>query len=449
MSQRDADGTRRRYQEPCRLLEIDISELVPEPIAVEVTVKLMRSVYITYSELMANRDLQSACDEIAPLVLKSVVHSSVKSLDCMQDVAHPTLLDYYKISDCDIVYKALPLFRGLRAVKLGNASRNGDVPLDVKGFKDTLEKFSSRSCVEEDLETLANNCSRIKCLDINGNFTVENTIYKHILSFRHIIELDLSTVTFLPSNDLLLILNSLGGFVTLNLDSRNSSGASSSRATSETSDRSEALTKLGANCSIIQRVFPRIEKFKNLTSLTLSKVVSRKLWQLRELKHLKKFKFCNSGFSLIEEILSDIGKQLICLNLINVAGTDIRPIGVHCPFLECFHLCFSISQHLILPVHRDFDASSPLFGSVVSLKLHLEDRRAAEYILNKMCNVKKLVMSYEFDDAFLDRIIRRNWLKNLEELHWGGSTVLKFSEGVININEFYPDGRVSVHYLRL
>jgi hypothetical protein len=451
MSRRDPDGKRRCYQEPCSLLELDINEEVPVQLAVEVTVKLMKSVYLTYCELMADRNLQSACDEIAPLVLKSVVHSSVKRLDCMGDVGHPILLDYYKIPDCDLVYKALPLFRDLQAVKLGKANRSGHVPLDVEGFKNTLVHFSSRSCLEADLEVLANKCQRIKCLDINGNFHVENTIFRHILRFRYLTELNLSEVSFLPSNDLRLILNSLGGFVSVNLDSGDRPGGCSASDPFYTSDRSGALRTLGCNFAITQRVFPRIEKFKNLTSLTMDKVVTNSLSQLSELKQLQKFKFSNSGFSLIEGILPDIGKQLLCLNLTNVAGTDIRPIGVHCRSLKCFHLCFNISQHLILPIHRDSDESSSVFGNVVSLKLYLEDRRVAEYLLGRMCNVKKLVMAYTFDNdkELLERLSRRKWLKNLEELHWGGPAVLKFSEDVTTVYEFYPDGKVTVHHIRI
>jgi hypothetical protein len=89
-SPRDPEILFRRCQEPCRLLEQNINEHVPEKIAMEVSVKLMKHVSLTYIELMDNRDFKTACDRIAPLVLKSVVHNSVKSLECLRDIHHPT-----------------------------------------------------------------------------------------------------------------------------------------------------------------------------------------------------------------------------------------------------------------------------------------------------------------------------------------------------------------------
>jgi hypothetical protein len=440
----------RRYQEPCRLLELDINELVPKMIAMEVTVKLMKQVYMTYTELMANSDFKIACDKIAPLVLKSVVHSSVKSLECLRDVSHPTLLDYYKIPNCDLVYKALPLFRGLQTVKLGAADRTDAVPLDISGSEESLEEFTSRSVVESDLETLANNSRSIKCLNINGRFTTEDKVYRHILSFRHLTDLDLSDVSFLRGRELLLILNSLGGFVSLNLDSGDRRTGTSAGETSETSDRSQFLKTLGCNFSNIHHIFPRIEKFKNLTSLSMSNVLTRSLTQLRELRHLKKLMFRNSRFSLIEEILPEIGKQLTCLNLVNVAGTDLRPIGVHCYLLECLHLSFNVSQFLVLPLRFVSEEFSPVLGNVTTLQLYLEDLGTVESVLDHVCNVKKLVMTYRIaDEAFLEKLLDRKWLKNLEELHWAGNIVIKLSETVKTLYEFYPDGRASVHHMRI
>jgi hypothetical protein len=437
-SRKDPERKYRSYQEPCRLLELGINKFVPEKIAMEATVKLMKRVCVTYTELMANRDLQGC-------VLKSVVHSSVTSLECLRDVSHPTLLDFYKIPNCDLIYKALPLFRGLRAVKLGVANRTEDVPLDVTGFKDTLEEFVSRSFVASDLETLARNCRFIKCLDINGDFNRETKFFRYILSFRDLIELDLSGVISVPVRELLLIFNSLGGFATLRLDSQDTS----SSEISETSDRSEALRMLGCNFWTIQGVYPRIDMYKNLTSLKMSNVLTTEITQLRELRHLKKLTFRNSRFSLLEEILPEIGKKLICLDLTDVAGTDIRPIGTHCRLLECLHLNFTVSQYLVLPVQRVLDDPSTVFGKVTSLKLYIEDLQTVERILDNICNVKKLVMSYPFvHEVFIEKLITRNWLKNLEELYWADFIVIRFSEAVYTLYEFSPDGKVSVRHIR-
>jgi hypothetical protein len=446
-SPREHGGTYQHYQETCRRLEQYINEFVPEDIAMEVTIKLMRRVNMTYTKLMHNRDFKRACAEMAPLVLKSVVHSSLTSLECLPDVSHPSLLDYYIVPNCDLIYKALPLFRGLQAVKLGRANRTDDVPLDVQGFKDTLEEFSSRSFVEADLETLANNCSHIKCLDIDGYFNVNNENYRHVLSFPHLLELNLCEIRFMSERDLIFITNSLGGLISISLDS---GGKISSYP-----NRSKVIRALGCNFSMIHRSVPRIEKFTNLTSLALTNVLTKPSSQLGKLRHLQKFALNNSRFSLIEDMLLQIGNQLICLDLINVAGTDFRFIGVNCRSLECLHLCFSVGQYLTLPIQRDVDKSRDLpqrdFANVVRLKLYVEDRRDVEYILTRIRNLKTLLMGYTFndDESFLESIMQRTGLTDLEELHWGSSIVVKFSGGVTTINEFYPDGRVSVHHTRI
>jgi hypothetical protein len=93
----------------------------------------------------------------------------------------------------------------------------------------------------------------------------------------------------------------------------------------------------------------------------------------------------------------------------------------------------------------------PVFTKVSSLQLFLDNRDDAEYILSKIWTIRKLVMMYTFDDDedLLDRIMEGDWLENLEELHWGDSLVATFSENVVTINEFYDDGRVSVHHVML
>jgi hypothetical protein len=223
------------------------------------------------------------------------------------------------------------LFRGLRAVKIGEADRTDFVPLDVNGFKETLEEFRSRSLVTSDLITLADNCNLIKYLDINGNFLRQTLVFRDILSFRHIVELDLSRVDFLPEELLHLILNCLCGLVPLSLDF------------GETTDRSEFIRTLGCNLFPVYYAFPLIERFRNLTSPTLSSLLRMSLFNLRELMNSQKLTFINSRFSLIEGILPSIGERLKCLNLVNVSGTDIRPIGRFCRILECLHFCFSYS----------------------------------------------------------------------------------------------------------
>jgi hypothetical protein len=332
----------------------------------------------------------------------------------------------------------LPLFRGLRALKIGEADRTDFVPLDVNGFKDTLEEFRSRSLVPSDLKTLSLNCNLIKYLDINGNFLGHIYILSDFLSFRHIVEMDLSRVSFIAEHLLLLILNCLSGLAILRLDS------------GETTDRSEFIRTLGCNLFSVNRNFPLIERFRNLTSLTLSNLLRMSLSELTKLKNLEKLTFINSRFSRIEGLLPKIGKRLKCLNLINVAGTDIRSIGRHCRILECLHFCFPYNQLLVLPIPGISYGPSPMLGNITTLKLHLDSLEVVERVLGYACNVKKLVMAFIFNDEdFLRSLFERTLLKSLEELHWGNIGVVQISDDVATVNRFYPDGRVHVRHRRV
>jgi hypothetical protein len=66
---------------------------VPPYFAEAFTIKVIRHVNIAYEKLTANADFKSTCEEIAPFILKSVVHRLVKRLDLIRN-EHPTLLDY-------------------------------------------------------------------------------------------------------------------------------------------------------------------------------------------------------------------------------------------------------------------------------------------------------------------------------------------------------------------
>jgi transcriptional regulator of aromatic amino acid metabolism len=174
---------------------------------------------------------------------------------------------------------------------------------------------------------------------------------------------------------------------------------------------------------------------------------------IANLKRLEKFKYVNSSFSIIEQVLREIGKQLLCLNLIDVSGTDFAFIGRNCLSLECLHLCFNAKEFLILPVDILEVKPDFAFRNVTSLKLHLGDLRAMRYILLKICDIKKLVMTYVFeggaDDEIFKSILQRQWLKKLEELHWRGNLVVKLSETVYTIHQFHPNLNVSVEHIRM
>jgi hypothetical protein len=56
----------------------------------------------------------------------------------------------------------------MKTVRLED-NRSDNMMLNVKGFRDTLERFSSRSCGYSHTEKLAKNCDRFRCLDTSSS----------------------------------------------------------------------------------------------------------------------------------------------------------------------------------------------------------------------------------------------------------------------------------------
>jgi hypothetical protein len=71
----------------------------------------------------------------------------------------------------------------------------------------------------------------------------------------------------------------------------------------------------------------------------------------------------------------------------------------------------------------------------------------------KICDIKKLVMTYMFeggaDDEIFKSILQRQWLKKLEELHWRGNLVVMLSETVYTMHQFHPNLNVCVEHVRM
>jgi hypothetical protein len=455
------------YHEPCRRLRVRLLRCVPSNIAREITVVLIRCVNQTYIELIKIADFKNACDKIAPLVLRSVLHPSVKILDGIPRTSHPTLLDFYKIKHCVLIYKSLPLLRDLTELRLGTARRTYDMNLKVGAFRNTLEKFSSLSCWDRDIETLANNCKLLRCLDISGSFHISDRIADYILQFRHLEELNLCEVHSLSEEGLQHILN---GFANVQLsrslhslkaneisststvDLMKVSAASSADRPSSPESRSQMLKSFGCSYATVQHIHV-IAQFSNLTSLALSNILNCILTPLQKLKHLQKFTLIDSRFILAQDLLIAIGSQLKCLNIVDVFGTDLHFISEKCHSLVCLHLCFHKFEDLWLLRRYQVPDTNRLpifdFPSVVFLELFVCERSTAEYIVTRFPNLKKLFMRYIFDDTFLVWIHSHKNLQHLKEVFWGDGSVIRFTEKCTYITEFYSDGRTSVHKMQI
>lgn len=446
---RGPDGKYHHYQVPCSRLQEHIIVHVPRDVAGEVTVRLMRKVSLCYSELINDGRFRSACEEVAPYIFRAVLHPSVKCLDFVRSKEHPSLLDFHKEVNGDLVYRALPLLRDLKVLKIGKMATFASVSLDVEGFRDSLEKFSTFNFSEKDIEELANKCKRIRCLDLGGAIIHPSNICNLISRFDHLEELNLSLLRFLSSDDLEVILYWLFGFLPLYTLPSQKTGVTATLAVASSQTHKQALMEdlfrnrplrhsgqlksFGCANARDQHI-DLICMFYNLTSLVLCDVTpSCSLASLSYLNRLKNLTLIRSRFSDVEGYLKVSGNQLICLNLVDVFGTNFSLISQYCRSLECLHLCFSRSEDLILPAYyRDVNSHSlpvPDFPHVVTLQLYITELPARGYILSRFPNLRKLALLYTGDDlTLLDSVMNRTRLVRLEEFYWGPQTVMVFSD---------------------
>jgi hypothetical protein len=455
------------YGKPCSSLERYIHACVPELGARHVTPLLIGYVNQTFTELMSIAELKKSCETIAPHVLKSVFHHSVNILDCIRNYSHPAERNFYIVGNCDLIYRSLPLLRRIYNLRLGAVNRTVDMILDVRGFRHTLVAFSSRNCLDIDLETLAVNCRQLKSLDISGSSHVTVVSCPFILIFERLEELNLCETDFLTVPGLMSILT---GLVEAKVPSRASrrdvgdivsrgrrplieKGSSSSSISSSTEFRAQFMKKFGCKAPIEGSV-RLIAQLSNITSLDMSHVVSTSLEPLKNLKYLQKFALKHSRFSLAEEFLKERGNKLNCLNLVNVSGTDFKFISEKCQSLLCLHLCFNLWQYLTLPLEYRTEKCAlqllPAFPTVQVLQLSITDRHCAQYILTRFRNLRKLCMGFTFDDeTFLHSIIQREKMKNLKELFWGDDIIVKISERCAVVKKLCLDGRTTVYNIKI
>jgi hypothetical protein len=394
---------------------------------------------------MSIADLKDACEEVAPVVLTCLVHSSVRRLECIPNFSHPECIDYHKAKDCDLMYKALLLLQDLRELSLGYVNRTDDMKLEVEGSGNTSLEFSSRSCLNADVETLVNNCKQLRCLDISSGHFVTDSAVEHILKFEHLEELNLCEVNLLSEKGLLCVLNGLAevgiseseeSLKDIEILPSCSTNMSDSREPSADASRSpvlrsQLLKSFGCNGAIEQHICLIAQKFSNLTSLALSDIQNSPLTPLKDLKHLENFTLKRSSFSLAREILTAIGNQLKWLNIADVAGTDFIFIWEKCTSFLCLHLLFAVREDLSLPQNYKHSEPSyfrdPDFCTILNLQLSMNDILAARYIVSRFLHFKKLCMRCSFGDGtFFEDILSRTIVVTLREFFWGDSIVVIF-----------------------
>jgi hypothetical protein len=428
---RGADFKYHHYQEPCSRLKNLIARLPVNPGRV-ITPFLVGCVNRVYTELKANPQFRDACEEIAPMVVKSVIHRYKFILNFIRCPSHPHERDIYLLKNCDLIYKALPLLEGPLDVRLGAANRSECTSLELGALRDTLKKFSSRSCLDSDIETLANDCKQLTHLDISCSTDISDRVVDHILKFNHLLELNLWKVHSLSQEALQHLLTSLAE-VDVSEDEEDTQRPPVFR--------SQILMRLGCS-NLTDQHISLISKFNNVSILTLSNV-NCFLTPLRDIRRILMLTLSDSRFVLVEELLLAIGNGLVCLNLIDVIGTDFNFIMVNCYKVNCLHLCFKEKEHLILPENWNLPGAA-WHRSLVHwgefLQVSISDLHVVQYILTRFPYLTRLMLSNSVDDVFLEGLMQRVRNPHLKNLFWGDSLEITFNGGVASVRKFCSDG---------
>ena len=460
---RGLDGKYHHHEEPCSRMQQYITYYVPPDSASYITPRLMRHVNLCYNELIIGR-FNIPCEEIAPYVLKSVIRTSLKCLDVLRNEAHPTLLDYYKDIDSDLIYRTLPLLRGFKTLRLGNVMGRVNEFLDVEGFRNTLEEFACPLISFSDFARVADNCKYVKRIDIGGPLNFLSQAFGYISAFKYIEDLNVNLVYDLSEKDLDGILLWLAGILSFDEERSEDAGSARTRA-AHTSGGSRmysvaegSRTYPARNLGLLKsfgcfnaryKQINLISQFYNLTSLVLvNEEPSPSLAPLGNLKLLKNLTLEGYVFSHTQEVLKSIGNQLKCLNLKGVENTDLSFVSQNCGTLECLHIRFPFTSHALSSGKSNHEKPGSVpaaeFPHVLALQLYFCPITVWQYIVSNFPNLRKLSLPFPRDLLLLQKEIQERRLTRLEEFYWGKNTVVHFNGRIAMRAEFYCDGEMIV-----
>lgn len=430
------------YQAACGRLE-ELLRWLPTDQVEDFTYVLIGHVNEEYATLVADGTFRDACEEIAPLVLKSLMHPNVKKLDCIRFSHHPKISGFYKIRICDLIYKTLPMLQGLTELGIGDANRTPRMRLEVRSFADTLQKFSSRSCEDRDVQVLADCCRQLKGLNISLSTALSDGVVQHILRFMHLEELNLFEARFISPGALRTLFD--------NLLDRNVIDPPIRRQRS-LRPRAQLLRVFGCSTPTADDI-NSISYFTNVVSLSLSSVHNISLSPLSNLMNLTELGLCMVRFEDVRDLLRRVGSRLTCLNLTEVTSMNLTYLRQWCPVVNCLHICNTDTSHLILPEnwnarfnHRE---SGLTFPSVTTLELSIESFEVEAYVLCCVPNVTKLYLHKDLTGVTFQLFIRRVFTPRLRTLFWGSEGEITFSEDIATSKVFYDDGNTEISHIVL
>jgi hypothetical protein len=325
--------------------------------------------------------------------------------------AHPDPLDLFKIRAPAFTCMLLGKLENLTVLNLGFPYGNIYGDYNLVYVPETLKRFSSWVCSNEDIVLLSTCCKGLESLDFIKSPYVNNGCLKYLIKFRHLKELYLSGTQITQSG------------LTWILDALSSTEDHGGHFTS----LSKQLISFGCGSPNETHINLLASRFRNLKSLQLVNVQREtRMTRLTELRYLSNLTILSSGVS--EEFLQVIGYKLKCLEISLHSFSELKWIYDYCPSIECLHLFFRVPNEPQSTLMSYFERCPlPEFRSVKRLQLTLYNQDITDYIVSRFVNVKKLSVSHNGRISLFENIVQRKQLKHLEQFFWGERTVVEFS----------------------
>lgn len=241
-----------------------------------------------------------------------------------------------------------------------------------------METFSSYSCRDSDIETLAKKRKKLRCLHISSSQSISDRVADYILMFENLEELNLCEVDSLSHRALQHILNGIAEVELSVSDDVPTEFEIPPNPDKEMPEddgfpsktpRSQLIKDFGCSNATNQHITLISQKFSNFTSLSLSNIHTCMLTPLKNLQQLREFTLIDSTFFLVGDLIQAVGSQLTCLDFVDVKGTNFNFICDTCPSLVCLHHCFDSGQNIrIYPKYKKANLTISMYETYHLLK---------------------------------------------------------------------------------
>ncbi|XP_069671547.1 uncharacterized protein [Periplaneta americana] len=386
----------------CRNLQEMLHSTIPYSLANESTAKLLKCIDSLSSDI-EQWSAEPWNEPILQELISAIIHPAVTSIELSSDSQHIFPFGFKWNFLIPLVYSRLHTLNDLRALRLGRPQCEGWV-VDNVNISEHLEEFTFiHMCNDKVLVDLAKLCKSLKCLNVSESRNITDRSIETILKIERLEELNVIG-TCISEVGLTRLLNGLA------------------KKQENFDVKSKCRTVLKSfGCSYITYSQSKLlaSKFPSLVEVRLSHCGVCDLNQLKILKNLRKLSLRSVKFSQIQELLYEIGSQLVHLDLRHVQSLDVRFIGEMCVALKNFHL---FSYGVLQPSLEHYDMELlPGFQSVSCLEFDCDwNRQWTDYILTQCTNVRKVDVTAHRKDTYLllKHVLISNPMKKLEKLCW-------------------------------